>query len=91
VLVGAEEQEFLVHTSFLLTIPFFRGCLPSGMIEAKTNVVRLPEDESRTFRIFTHWLYRGKIPSQVKRNASSSDSMSYTLTLAYSLATKLML
>jgi hypothetical protein len=90
VLVGAEEQEVLVHTSFLLTIPFFRGCLQSGMIKAKTNVVCLPKTTPEHSRSLHTGCTAAKIPSQVKFNVLS-DSMSGMLAVTYSVSTKLML
>lgn len=57
VLVGPNEESFVVHSAFLRQIPFFQKCLKVGMRETVENIIRLPEDHPAAFTQLVHWLY----------------------------------
>jgi hypothetical protein len=58
--VGAEEEQFVVHQSFLRAkSPYFEKALSGSFQEATTRFVRLPELSPILFRIFVAWLYHG--------------------------------
>ncbi|KAK5695251.1 hypothetical protein LTR97_008757 [Elasticomyces elasticus] len=58
VLVGAEEEEFLLHASIaVMHSKFFRAACNGGFKEAKDKIIRMAEVEPATFRSYLQWLY----------------------------------
>jgi hypothetical protein len=58
VLVGAEEERFVVHEEFLTHYStFFKAALTGGFREAKDKIVKLPDENSSVFEGFVHWVY----------------------------------
>lgn len=70
ILVGPEEQRFLVHTETLREVPFFQKCLDSGMIQSQENLIRLPEDNAEAFAEVVKWMYKGALCSKVRGNVT---------------------
>lgn len=53
---------FHVHKHIIIkSSPFFQNMLKGGWQEAETRVVKLPEDDLESIRIYLNWLYSGKI------------------------------
>lgn len=61
ILVGPQEHRFAVHAHVLRKVPFFRGCLDSGMKESGEGVIRMPEDLPRSVEFMIYWLYHEKL------------------------------
>ena len=58
VLVGPNEVRFNVHKDVICNASqFFNVCLNIGMVEARTNVVKLPEDDPQAFDRALHFVY----------------------------------
>lgn len=60
ILVGPEQRKFIVHTSKLREIPFFRACLDVPMRESLEGVVKMPEDDPAAFSEVVDWIYHKK-------------------------------
>jgi hypothetical protein len=59
--VGPEEYRFDVHKALLCeSSNFFQAAL-NGNFKEREGKVRLPDQETRTFKFFVHWLYTGKL------------------------------
>jgi hypothetical protein len=98
VLVGRTEVSFQLHTHVLRKIPFFRGCLDSGMQEAQSGVVRLPADDWRAFKVAVHWLYWKELSygavgqkSALTHDKDGKFFLALRQSAAYQLADKLMM
>lgn len=58
ILVGESEVKYMAHKQMLIdNCPFFAKCLSSGMEEAQTNVVKLPEDDCDAIDQFIFFIY----------------------------------
>lgn len=58
VLVGTEEQRFLIHTAVACAnSSFFKVSCSENWIEGQERLVRLPEHTAQTFEVFIHWAY----------------------------------
>ncbi|KAK4612414.1 hypothetical protein CLAFUR0_13482 [Fulvia fulva] len=57
VLVGEEKTRFEVHRNVLTQ----RTCAPDKFREGKEKIIRLPEQDAKTFGIYLQWLYTSKI------------------------------
>ena len=56
--VGPAKKQFSVHKAIIMEVSsFFRAALCGSFNEAKTGIVRLPEDSMETVQSFVHWLY----------------------------------
>ncbi|EEQ90752.2 uncharacterized protein BDCG_05872 [Blastomyces dermatitidis ER-3] len=57
------QRIFNVHEGLLKSQSlFFRGMLRNNFPETRDRVIRLPDDDVRTFAVFLQWLYTGKSP-----------------------------
>ncbi|KAL2365412.1 hypothetical protein RJZ56_001656 [Blastomyces dermatitidis] len=55
------QRIFNVHEGLLKSQSlFFRGMLRNNFPETRDRVIRLPDDDVRTFAVFLQWLYTGK-------------------------------
>lgn len=55
------QRVFNVHEGLLKSHSlFFRGMLRNNFAETNARLVRLPEDDVKTFAVFLQWLYTGK-------------------------------
>lgn len=58
---GSVQRVFNVHEGLLKSQSlFFRGMLRNNFAETNARLVRLPEDDVKTFAVFLQWLYTGK-------------------------------
>ncbi|KIW10939.1 hypothetical protein PV08_10238 [Exophiala spinifera] len=84
VLVDKDEVKYYLHKDKLTSeCPFFAKCLGSGMKEAHTNEVKLPEDDVEALDCFVDWIYKEPMP-----NISVGESVIVTMK-AWVLAEKL--
>lgn len=61
-LVGDEEQKFLVHKDIICNkSDFFRAAVTGPWKEGKTGVVRLPEVLPAVFEVYVGWLYTDQV------------------------------
>ncbi|KAJ4366434.1 hypothetical protein N0V83_008070 [Neocucurbitaria cava] len=49
---------------------YFRGALSGNWSEGRVGPVELPEDDPETFAVFFHFLYTGKLYSDLKENGT---------------------
>lgn len=62
VVVGDEEEEYVLHTALLVHHSrFFRNALTGHWVESERKEVRLPDVEPWEFTLFAQWLVTGKI------------------------------
>ncbi|KAK5703347.1 hypothetical protein LTR17_022213 [Elasticomyces elasticus] len=62
VLVGAEEEKFIVHASIATKhSKFFQAACNGGFKEAEEKVIRLPETTPATFGAYLQWAYSGSV------------------------------
>lgn len=68
VLVGENEQQFIVHKNTICDkSKFFEAACSSGRWkEGKEKLVRLPEVDPEAFRVYVHWVYTGKVSPEVE-------------------------
>ncbi|KAJ9622223.1 hypothetical protein H2204_011571 [Knufia peltigerae] len=84
ILVDVDEVEYYHHKDKLISkSPFFAACLASGMKEAQTKRVKLPEEDVEAFDCFADWIYEGSLP-----NISIGEPVNSTMK-AWILAEKL--
>ncbi|KAK5717200.1 hypothetical protein LTR15_009089 [Elasticomyces elasticus] len=58
VLVGTEQCRFIVHKDALtIKSPFFNAACGREWIEGQEKIVRLPEQDAETFRVYLRWVY----------------------------------
>ncbi|KAK4495380.1 hypothetical protein PRZ48_013711 [Zasmidium cellare] len=58
VLVGPEEEKFIVHKSTACdNSPFFEAACSQHWVEGQEKVVRLPDTTPKLFAAFLHWAY----------------------------------
>ncbi|EGC47922.1 predicted protein [Histoplasma capsulatum var. duboisii H88] len=58
---GSVQRVFNVHEGLLKSQSlFFRRMLRNNFAETNARLVRLPEDDVKTFAVFLQWLYTGK-------------------------------
>ncbi|KAF2129932.1 hypothetical protein P153DRAFT_356604 [Dothidotthia symphoricarpi CBS 119687] len=63
--VGVDDhfKVFTVHAEFLTARSlFFKKALSGGWKEAEERIVRLPEDDTDTFILYLHYLYKSELP-----------------------------
>lgn len=61
VLVGPEKHRFDVHRALVCaSSDFFQAALNGGFKE-QGGEINLPDQETKTFKFFVHWLYTGKL------------------------------
>jgi hypothetical protein len=75
VIVGREQQPFIVHKHVLTRIPFFEACLRSNCIEAQTGVITLMLGPPAVFATVLDFV-TATIPGRdvtIKEAASSED------------------
>ena len=66
-LVGPDERRFDVHKELLCSVSdFFSAALDGGFQESEAGVVKLPEQDVKTFQYFMHWLYTGKLTGYLR-------------------------
>lgn len=82
IIVGPEKKSFVAHANVLKRINFFRGCLDSGMKEARERVVRLPEDDVEAFDGLLYWAYHGRFELDLKAMSEAAgeqaDELQYS-------------
>ncbi|KAK5713456.1 hypothetical protein LTR15_011156 [Elasticomyces elasticus] len=62
VLVGAEEEKFMLHASIAVKhSKFFHAACNGGFKEAEEKVIRLPETTPATFGAYLQWAYSGSV------------------------------
>ncbi|KAK4897823.1 hypothetical protein LTR27_004595 [Elasticomyces elasticus] len=62
VLVGPEEEKFMLHASIAIKhSKFFNAACNGGFKEAEDKIVRLPETAPATFRAYLQWAYSGGV------------------------------
>lgn len=67
ILVGEEQERFIVHESVLTHYSeFFRAALTGGFAEATEKTVKLEGEDAETFEFFVHWLYYQRFPDKDK-------------------------
>ena len=97
VVVGSQLTKFLIHTSKLREIPFFRACLDVPMKESAYGVVKLPEDDPAAFSEVVDWLYHKKFEVDLAKVCAKKcegpphrcRDLAITRTRTYFLAKKL--
>ena len=63
VLVGNTQKTFSVHEDLICArSKFFRNALQGTWTEAQDKIVKLPEDEEKTFELYLELLYTGDLP-----------------------------
>ncbi|KAF2171410.1 hypothetical protein M409DRAFT_18526 [Zasmidium cellare ATCC 36951] len=63
--IGDDPTPFLIQQSIICAAsPFFKTAFTGSNTyeEAKTGILRLPEDDLQAWQIFIYWLVRAKIP-----------------------------
>ncbi|EXJ60155.1 hypothetical protein A1O7_04307 [Cladophialophora yegresii CBS 114405] len=64
--VGTEQVTYRAHKDILVDdSPFFTKMFDSGMAEAHTDHVQLPEDSPEAFEHFLSWIYFDEPPPPV--------------------------
>jgi hypothetical protein len=64
VLVGPEEQRFLLHQDAVCDkSKFFKAACSKRWIEGQEKLVRLPEAKAKIFQEYCKWIYSGVIPA----------------------------
>ena len=100
VVVGSQLTKFLVHTSKLREIPFFRACLDAPMKESAEGIVNLPEDDPAAFSEILDWLYQKKFDVDLSKICVGNPNESHdtaivnlriTRVRTYMLASKLIM
>jgi hypothetical protein len=62
VLVGAEEKRFILHQDLVCAkSKFFKVACSNRWREGQERIVRLPEAEAATFKVYSTWIYSGDI------------------------------
>ncbi|KAK5683356.1 hypothetical protein LTS10_004887 [Elasticomyces elasticus] len=62
VLVGVEEEKFVLHASIATKhSKFFQAACNGGFKEAQEKVIHLPEVQPATFRAYVQWIYSGAV------------------------------
>lgn len=84
VLIGEEEQKFLVHKDVACSkSPFFKAaCDERKWSEGKEGVVKLPEHDPETFSLFLPWVYSDKLAEGDDDSAEALRRMARTWSLA---------
>ncbi|KAJ5958354.1 uncharacterized protein N7479_005504 [Penicillium vulpinum] len=61
--VGASREPFHVHESIICASSlFFKTAMSGSWKKSNEYTLELPEDDPRTFALYSHWLYFAKIP-----------------------------
>jgi BTB/POZ domain len=69
--VGAEEQDFCIHKDLIYHYsPYFKAAFNTGLQEAKTGIMKLPETDIEVFELFQGWLYTQCL---LERGANKED------------------
>ncbi|WEW56716.1 hypothetical protein PRK78_002165 [Emydomyces testavorans] len=82
--VGTDEREvFLIHQGLLTAHSgFFRGLLRHNLREKEEGIVKLPEDDVKTFAMFAQWLYTGDCASdEIAASETKSPDLEIELPL----------
>jgi hypothetical protein len=59
--VGSKEKQFILHKTFINTSGFFQSAMAGDWQEARDNAIRLPEQETAAFHVYSNWIYCGEI------------------------------
>lgn len=61
-LVGSNEQPFLVHTQYICkTSKFFAAACLNGWKEDRERTIHLPEVDPQLFQAYLHWIYTTEV------------------------------
>lgn len=61
--IGSKRKIFQVHKALVCqSAPFFEKAFNGPFQEGQEGVMHLPEDNTESFSMFVHWLYRSTIP-----------------------------
>jgi hypothetical protein len=64
-LVGEEQEQMLVHASYLSArSEFFEAALSKNWKEGQSRVIKLPEDDPATVAQYLDWCYNNRLPTQ---------------------------
>lgn len=62
VLVGSEQQKFVVHRDVLTkSSTFFQSAVKPSLFGPKDRQIKLPDQDAIAFEIYVNWLYSGAI------------------------------
>lgn len=73
--VGKEpsHQDFTVHESLIRkSSPFFEAALGRDWLESEQRILRLPDYTPKVFRLYTQWLYTGRLHTAVPIQGSGN-------------------
>ena len=83
-LVGEEQEQMLVHASYLSSrSEFFRAALSKDWKESRTRIIKLPEDDPQTVAQYLDFTYQGRLPTHQSWTPSQTDSMYLALARLY--------
>lgn len=67
VLVGRDEEAFVVHEHFISAkSKFFEAASRKEWLEGVQNLIRLPEVEPWIFKAYVNWVYTGDVLIEVE-------------------------
>lgn len=88
-LVGHLENKITVHRGVLEQSAWFKNALDGPFEEAKTGVIRMPEDDPDVVAVFVHWLYTKTVLRREGREWIEADKGYFDLARAYILGDKI--
>jgi hypothetical protein len=63
-IVGEEQEQFLVHSTYLtVRSEFFRAALSKHWKEGQSRVIKLPEDDPTTVAQYLDFVYKDMLPT----------------------------
>lgn len=75
ILVDLDETKFMIHEDVITSSSkFFRAACSGGFKEAQEKVVRLPDIDVETFKLYAHWLYTGMVGPLAEPEVMAEDS-----------------
>ncbi|KAF2163134.1 hypothetical protein M409DRAFT_26579 [Zasmidium cellare ATCC 36951] len=88
VLVGPEEDKFIVHKSTACdNSPFFKAACSQHWVEGQDKVVRLPDTTAKLFETFLHWAYTKDLKMEGVDDSTTADQpRTYDLGSVWGLA-----
>ncbi|KAK3070786.1 hypothetical protein LTS18_015014, partial [Coniosporium uncinatum] len=64
ILIGPSAEEHGVHESMLMSSSFMKAALSGEWEEARSGIVKLPDEKPEVFSTYTQWLYQGVVATQ---------------------------
>jgi hypothetical protein len=89
-LVGTEELEMTVHSSYITVSEFFQTALKKEWAEGQTRTIKLPDEKAELVAQYLDWVYGKGLPTRNTKNDCQKGDVYDVLAELYGLGERLL-